>query len=65
MWVDKYGFEIFMGDQEKRKEGDRWIPDEDDKVTMLPEEFMKEHSGAKVIAEHREKENKLKNTGLF
>ena len=28
MWVDKYGFEIFMGDQEERKEGDRWVPDE-------------------------------------
>ncbi len=27
MWVDKYGFEIFMGEQEERREGDRWVDD--------------------------------------
>lgn len=57
MNYDEYGFPIF---------DDEW---EDDKAfpqkTLPVEEFMKEHPGAKTIAEHWEKENKPKNTGLF
>lgn len=64
MWVDRYGFEIFMGDQEERKEGDHWIDEDDSKTTMPPEEFMKGQPGAKAIAEHREKPES-KNKTLF
>lgn len=45
MWVDKYGFEIFMGDQEERKEGDRWIPDETSEPEKQVTEDKPENTG--------------------
>ena len=57
MNYDKYGFPIFDDDWED----DKAFPQK----TMPVEEFVKEHPDAKAIAEHWEKENKSKNTGLF
>ena len=57
MWVDKYGFEIFMGEQEERREGDKWVED-------VPEKKLSECQ-VKEIKNPKSKKDKVSKYDLF